>query len=148
MAAFENKFGTVAVFVCIVFQLLTWFVSLVKACLLDLRLAFLARLQALICSCSALSYPEAIPLPTQRVFNRATPRSLMGVAADCKIRRTFSAHASVVRMCIFRVCAREDVHTTYIQHTTYIHTYIQAPSTMSRHFKALQCREKKIGGKS
>ena len=31
MAAFENKFGQVAVFVCFVFQLLAWFVSVVQA---------------------------------------------------------------------------------------------------------------------
>ena len=45
MAAFENPLGPVSVLVCVIFQLLAWFVSLVQA-VQRRTLAFLASLES------------------------------------------------------------------------------------------------------
>ena len=79
MAAFENQVGPVAVFVCVIFQLLDWFVSAVQA-VQSLsprsKTGVIACLQARICS-QFTSLKRALPIPvkaptincSRRVFN-------------------------------------------------------------------------------
>ena len=76
MAAYGNQSGPVAVFVCIVCQILVGF-SALSCCLLDLRLSFLACLRC--SSCLALLLP---------------PRSKTGVSGLSPLFKLFGSPAA------------------------------------------------------
>ena len=105
MAAFENQYGPVALFVRIVFQFLPGLslpFKLFRSRLLNLRLAFLACIQAIICSLlSSLQARSRIP---ERVSD-----------SELAKKGNTSAHVSLVRMGIVFL-------------SVLLRTYIRAPS--------------------
>ena len=117
MAAFEKS---IWVSFCL-FQLLAWFClcgKLLRVYLLDLRPAFLACLQARICSlfssCSFVLLREHLQFHCLHSEYSTAPRSLMGLQLSLQNKEKFSVHAIFVCTCIFFACELLKMH---------IHTY-------------------------
>ena len=93
MVAFENQFGPVAVLVCVVFQLLTWFVSAVQA------------VQSLSpqskTGVSGLSPGSNLLIFLSSTLFRIPKRTSSRVAADLANKENVFACASFVCACIF-----------------------------------------------